>query len=364
MCTKGSGRAASCESDRVASEDRFERVTNLVTYLLSRERGATLAEIVEELPGWPATVEARRRAFERDKRVLRDEGIPLVEEGGRYRIPADQYYLPDLDLTADEQVALRLAVAAVPLGGESAGLALHKLTLGGGGAGDWEGSASVVAALDEQPLLPVLHAAVRRRQVVTFRYRDGSLRRVEPSLLFFRDGNWYLTGHDQDRDARRSFRVDRVDGDVAVSEPGAFERRLTSAGEAMPREPWLIGGDERDTAVVDVDAVLAAKAVVDVGGRGDVETRADGSVRITMDVTNRAAFRSWVLGMLDHAVVVAPADLRAELTDWLERMAGSAADVGADAADADGDGAQGGASAPNDARRSTTKAGRGRSPSA
>jgi proteasome accessory factor B len=309
----------------VTSEDRFERVTNLVTYLLNRERGATLNEIVEELPGWPRGVEARRRAFERDKKVLRDEGIPLVEEGGRYRIPADQYYLPDLDLTPDEQVALRLAVAAVPLGGESAGLALHKLTLGGAaGAGEWQDSAAVVAALDEQPLLPLLHAAVRKRQVVEFHYR-GAVRRVEPSLLFFRDGNWYLTGHDQGRGgALRSFRVDRIAGgagDVIVSEPGAFERRPTSPGEAMPREPWLIGGDERDTAVVDVDAVLAAKAVVDVGGRGTVEHRGDGSVRLTMDVTNRAAFRSWALGMLDHAVVVAPEDLRAEIVSWLEAIA-------------------------------------------
>lgn len=309
----------------MASEDRFERVTNLVTYLLNREHGATLNEIVEELPGWPTGVEARRRAFERDKKVLRDEGIPLVEEGGRYRIPADQYYLPDLDLTPDEQVALRLAVAAVPLGGESAGLALHKLTLGGSaGAGEWQGSASVIAALDEQPLLPLLHAAVRQRQVVEFRYRDG-IRRVEPSLLFFRDGNWYLTGHDQGRGgALRSFRVDRIAGgagDVVVSAAGAFERRPTSPGEAMPREPWLIGGDERDTAVVDVDVVLAAKAVVDAGGRGSIEHRADGSVRITMDVTNRAAFRSWVLGMLDHAVVVAPDDLRAEIVSWLEAIA-------------------------------------------
>jgi len=306
------------------SEDRFERVTNLVTYLLNREHGATLNEIVEELPGWPSGSEARRRAFERDKRVLRDEGIPLVEEGGRYRIPANQYYLPDLDLTPDEQVALRLAVAAVPLGGESADLALHKLLLGGGGAGDWQGSASVVAALDEQPLLPVLHAAVRRRQVVEFRYREGGIRRVEPSLLFFRDGNWYLTGHDQGRGgALRSFRVDRIvggAGDIVVSAPEAFERRPTSPGDVMPREPWLIGGEERDTAVIDIDAVLAAKAVVDVGGRGSVEHRPDGSVRITMDVTNRAAFRSWVLGMLDHAVVVSPDDLRAELVAWLASL--------------------------------------------
>jgi proteasome accessory factor B len=303
----------------MAAEDRFERVTNLVTFLLNRaDKGATFAEILDEIPGWPETLDAQRRAFERDKRVLRDEGIPLIEERGTYRIPPDQFYLPDLDLTADEQVALRLAVAAVPIGGESAGLALHKIALG---AGEWEGSAAVVAALDEQPLLPLLHGALRRRSIVTFTYR-GARRDVEPALLLFRDGYWYLAGHDRTRDERRTFRVDRIEGDVALSEPHAFEARVVRADEVMPRERWLIGGDKPEEAVLHVDAVLATKATADAGNGARVEPQPDGSVLITMSVTNRAAFRAWVLGMLDHAVVLEPAPLREDLVQWLERIAG------------------------------------------
>ena len=305
------------------AEDRFERVTNLVTFLLDRERGATFAEILEQIPGWPEGVEARRRAFERDKRVLRDEGIPLVEDGGRYRIPPEQYYLPELELSESERLALRLAVAAVPLGGESTGLAVHKLTLGAGSADALavEGGAAPVALGDTSDLLPLLHRAVRDRSVVTILFR-GEERVVEPSLLFFRDGHWYLTGHDRARDDRRSFRLDRVTSVVSVGEPGGFERAgAVESDEAIPREPWLVGGelDEAVTAVVEVDAVLAAKAAAEVGG--DVERMADGGVRVTLRVTNVENFRAWVLGMLDHAVVVSPPSLRDEIVRALEAMA-------------------------------------------
>jgi predicted DNA-binding transcriptional regulator YafY len=52
-----------------------------------------------------------------------------------------------------------------------------------------------------------------------------------------------------------------------------------------------------------------------------VESRQeDGSVVLTVTVTNRSAFRSFVLGFLDHAEVLDPPELRDELISWLERL--------------------------------------------
>src|SRR5581483_1615750 len=106
-----------------AVPDRLARLTNLVALLLNARRPLTLEEIAAELDPeapYPGADEARRQAFERDKRVLREEGIPveavsLDGEGGRvgYRIRPEEYQLPDLDLTADERIALHLALAAV-----------------------------------------------------------------------------------------------------------------------------------------------------------------------------------------------------------------------------------------------------------
>ena len=50
------------------------------------------------------------------------------------------------------------------------------------------------------------------------------------------------------------------------------------------------------------------------------ERRPDGSVVLAGHVTNRSAFRSFVLGFLDHAEVLGPPELRAEMVSWLEAL--------------------------------------------
>ena len=313
------------------AEDRFERLANLLTFLLDAGerggRGVTYAEIVESIPGYPEGDDARRRAFERDKKLLRDEDIPLVEADGRYRIPPEDYYLPDLGLTEDEQLALQLAVTAVPVG-EGGSEGLQKLT---GAAADAvrAGGPAALADLDEHPLLPTLHAAIRKRATVTFT-RDGSERTVEPVSLFFRDGHWYLFGYDRHRGADRNFRVDRIGGDVVVGAGGAFAgREGRGTDEMMPKQPWLFGGDgadegvgdEPEQAVVRVDAVLASRAIARAGATATVERSDDGSVILTMPVRSRSNFREWVLGMLDHAEVLAPPAMRDDVAAWLRAIA-------------------------------------------
>jgi predicted DNA-binding transcriptional regulator YafY len=58
--------------------DRLERLTDLVLVLLRDERPKPLREIAAEVPGYPAEGEARRQAFERDKRTLRDGGVEVT----------------------------------------------------------------------------------------------------------------------------------------------------------------------------------------------------------------------------------------------------------------------------------------------
>ena len=49
--------------------------------------------------------------------------------------------------------------------------------------------------------------------------------------------------------------------------------------------------------------------------------RPDGSVVVELTVTNRDAFRSFVLGFLEHAEVLGPPELRDELVAWLGALA-------------------------------------------
>jgi predicted DNA-binding transcriptional regulator YafY len=69
-----------------------------------------------------------------------------------------------------------------------------------------------------------------------------------------------------------------------------------------------------------VDADQAAVAIAEVGDDAVVERRDDGSVVLELAVTNRDGFRSFVLGFLDHAEVLAPDELRDDVVDWLRAL--------------------------------------------
>lgn len=298
--------------------DRLERLTNLVAFLAHSPRPVTFAEIVESVPGYEGEKNTLRRAFERDKALLRDEsGITITLDKDRYSIRAEDLYLPPLDLTDAERIALAIAVAAVPV--SEGRRALRSL---GGVEGSGLANAALVRAdLEELPLLPVLHAAARNRSTVTFTY-GGDERVVEPYGVLFRDGNWYVHGHDCGRGERRTFRIDRIDGGVEVGDTESFERPDdVDLSAAMPKEPWLLGGGDSFTAHVRVDAVQAGKVAEEVGRSRVVDQAGDGSVVVALAVTNREAFRSWLLGLLDHAEVLDPQEMRDDVVAWLSAMA-------------------------------------------
>jgi proteasome accessory factor B len=287
---------------------------NLLACLLDTRRPLTRDELVQQVAGYPPEAVAYRRAFERDKETLRAMGVPLVvetlqsgEQG--YRVPPDEYFLPDLGLTAEETAALHVAVSAVLLGGESGRGALMKL----GGSADT--STTPIGTLPLEPALPVLFEAFRRRAAVTFEYR-GESRTVEPWGLAARRGHWYLVGHDRDRDAVRTFRADRLGDDVNVGPPDSFEVPDDFSPDALlDAEPWQYGEDPPVTARLLVDAGHGSE----VAERGDrvIEERADGSLVVEFVVVNRPAFRSFVLGFLDHAEILEPEELRDDLIAWI-----------------------------------------------
>jgi predicted DNA-binding transcriptional regulator YafY len=104
----------------------------------------------------------------------------------------------------------------------------------------------------------------------------------------------------------------------AAGEDGAFDPPPATGG---PPAPWETGGGEPLDARLLVDAAQAGWAAGHVGGHAVEEWRPDGSVVLTVRVTNRDAFRSFVLGFLDHAEVLGPPELRADMVSWLEALA-------------------------------------------
>jgi len=65
-----------------------------------------------------------------------------------------------------------------------------------------------------------------------------------------------------------------------------------------------------------------ARRFADLRGEATVAAGPDGTVDVELTITNRVAFRSFVLDFVDHAEVIAPPDVRADVVAWLEKSAG------------------------------------------
>ena len=98
--------------------------------------------------------------------------------------------------------------------------------------------------------------------------------------------------------------------------PDGFDPR-----DAFPDDPKLIGADAAvPDARVLVDGARAAAAAAEVGSDRVRTRHEDGSIEIDVPCANLPAFRSWLFGYLEHAEVLAPAEIRADVIDWLEGM--------------------------------------------
>jgi predicted DNA-binding transcriptional regulator YafY len=162
---------------------------------------------------------------------------------------------------------------------------------------------------------------VAGRTSVRFRYRDVE-RTVDPWGLLLRDGFWYMIGFDHGRQERRTYRIDRIEGSVELVAGSAFDRPAGfDPREALPEDPKLIGATETvPVARVRIDGTRAPAAVRDLAEERVLWRGDDGSVEVEVPCANLPAFRSWLLGFLEHAEVIAPDDVRSHVISWLEAV--------------------------------------------
>ncbi len=305
--------------------DKLERLMNLIAALLHTRVPLSAAELQTRVGGYPPEADAFRRQFSRDKKDLREMGVPIrVEmvpdadpplEG--YRIEPDDYYLPDPHLDADELAALHLATRLIAVGPESAPRGLFKL---GGMAISPAGDAPPWASVPSDQNLGVVFDAIHRRRSVEFGYR-GRARRLAPRALGFRNGHWYVNGVDLELDAERVYRLDRIDGEVHAGD--AVSAPLDGSDEVGSLQPWHVGGDDVRTATILVDPVAVPTVTAQLGPATPVTVRDDGSAEVTLEVTNSDGFRTWLLGLGPTVEVIGPADIRDDIVAWLDRIVGA-----------------------------------------
>ena len=312
----------------------LERLIDLVALLLEARRPLTFDDIRAVIPAYQQQdVGSAKRMFERDKDILREVGIPVelaptdaweVEQG--YRIPKDQYYLPEVAFTAEEVWALFVAAHTPGESGE-AEQAFRKLSAGT--------ETNVLTAMADRtpapgvdpsgPHLGAIADALARRRVIRFRYRSTrgkpGKREVDPYALVFRSGHWYLVGLDRGHGEVRSFRLSRLLSSVKEAGEGSAPPEGFDAARQLEAGPWGLGRPA-ERARVAFSPKVAWWAVPDVPGARVLRTRRDGWLEVDVPASQTDAFVSWVLSFGPDARIYSPKPVKDEVVARLEAMAG------------------------------------------
>lgn len=337
---------------------KTERILNLIAFLLRCREPVSLETILEKVNGYDDGVqrESLNRRFERDKKVLRDMGVPLHYcSGGSgpegYIIPRDSYFLDEITLPVPSLALLRALAAALsrgPEGGMRDDLrsALLKLGFDAG-----RPSPEVIAAaqkslsgqvldlkLDASEHLETLGQAVLLRRRVRITYytigRDATEEReVDPYGLGFsgqgwHKGAWYLVGFCHKRQAIRVFKLARLRGAVSLVLPREdgpdFELPAGfRVAHHLARPLWEIQDLEAAVrASGQPGALLEARVRVERGASSEILELAPsarvlssepGSVTLAFPVRARRPFLRFLLRYQGHIEVIAPAELKEEL---------------------------------------------------
>lgn len=318
----------------MSTADKFERQMNLLAALCDTARPLRFAEIRETVPGYGGSDQGARQTFERDKRALRELGVPIETIEGAtadatgYRVDRSRYELPEIDLDPDELAALHLALQTLQVGVTDGDITRALWRLGGtlDPTAAVDGVATVIGEVHEIPTEPTLlplFRAIADRSAVTFDYETGAgaigTRVVEPWSLSFERGRWYVRVFDRERDDERNYRLDRIRGEVRPDRPGSATA-TPATGTRGTADPWEYGEGDPVSAELRLDAVAAPLAAVALGSCPS-RVEADGSVVWTVPVANWPAFRSFVLSFLDRAEILGPPELRDQMTDWLHAIA-------------------------------------------
>lgn len=303
---------------------KVDRLLNIVAALQASTVPLTAEELRARVPGYEGqSDDTFRRTFERDKDDLRSAGVPvetvmvehLEQPRAGYRIRRDRYELPDPGLSPEELASLHLAATSVRLEGipfDEVDDALRKL--GGVSPNEPAAADAPVGAVAAPAALSTLFEAVLEHREVTFSYGTEE-RHLQPHRLQYEQGRWYVSGHDVDREATRSFRLDRIAGQVTAGEPAAFSPPADLPGVRL--RPWELGEGPATTAHVLLEDTVAGPVLAEDPELVVSERRDDGSVVVELQVRSVAGLRSFVLSHLDRAELLDPPELRAELVDWL-----------------------------------------------
>lgn len=288
---------------RLGTEERLARILAMVPWVVAHD-GPTVEETCQRFGCTPTELTA-------DLELLFLCGVypytpdTLVEatiEDGRVSIQYAEYFSRPLRLTAAE--ALRLLASAETLlgtpGTDRDGPLARGLAKLAASLGVDDGALDISLGAAAPDVLAVLRDAVTAGEQVDIDYyalgRDErSQRTIEPAGVFSSNGQWYVSAWCHQARAGRLFRADRVLTATANGRP-------RTGPPVDPAPAVLTDADPAATVVLDLapDAHWVA-AQYPLAKRED---RPDGTLRVTLVVTERAWLDRLVLRLGPSATVV------------------------------------------------------------
>jgi predicted DNA-binding transcriptional regulator YafY len=258
------------EAIRVYGSRPATRLLSMLELLQARERIG--------VPELARRLEVGERTVRRYAMMLREMGIPVEAELGRYGAYSLRpgYRLPPMMFTDEEALGLVLGLLAarhLGLAGAAPAVegALAKLERVmpealRGRVRTLQETVSIAVAHPATPArsetLLTLSAAVGERRRVRLRYRSGwsgeTVREVDPYGVMHREGYWYAVGNCHLRGGVRLFRVDRVLEAEMLEETFARPADLDPSGALLravantPGDRWSVEVLLLETSVEDV----------------------------------------------------------------------------------------------------------------
>jgi len=315
--------------------DRYERISTLHRLLKSAHYPIPLSSLLDQL-------ECSRATLYRDVAFLRDAlGAPVESAGGdqaafRYEVgEGERFELPGLWLTSDELAAL---------------LALNEL-IGRSGAGVLAGALApfktriegLLSDRDSGEVLPIerirvipwgerklnqqvfriVAGSVLKRHQLRFRYRarttnTDSRRTVSPQRLTHYRDNWYLDVWDHDREALRSFAVDRIVEPQALDTP-ATDVPENDLNDLLASSYGIFAGKPKAWATIRFSQ-HAARWVADEHWHSQQrgEWLPDGRYELQVPYSNSRELLMDVLKYGPDAEIISPLPLREEMKILLQ----------------------------------------------
>jgi predicted DNA-binding transcriptional regulator YafY len=308
-----------------------------VIRLIEARHGISIGELAEETG-------VGRRTIQRDLNAIHEAGYPLTsewQEGEKlYRFLTRFKDVPPISFTLQELMTLSLLRSQLDLLNgtpflEDMKSVFRKVNsvLPPRLAAHMERIAEVSHPLlqgkrdysrSAEALTVIRHARLHQ-QSITISYRSTgrgapASYRVDPYTLLFQKGGIYLLGYAQNRQALRTFAVERI---LAV-EPGKERFEIPEgfhAGQALAGAFGIVAEPPMEVRIRFSPGIAHAIRDRIWHGSQSITDEADGGVLLSFRAGGKMEILSWLLSYGAHAELLEPGELREELAGMVRETA-------------------------------------------